>query len=116
MGHVFRVEALLALVLLGVAVPPGAHGQERESALPAAFVSAVAGDPALGLTLNQTTFRPGDSLSVTVSVVNPGGGPLCDFFVLIRLPDGAVHGRDPGAPRPRAEPPRLFSRMDQVTE
>ena len=58
--------------------------------MPAAALGQGPAEPTLALALNQATFRPGDQLRVDVSVTNPGGGPLTDFFLLVRLPDGVT--------------------------
>lgn len=87
------LQARLSITLAtAVLLPWHAHAQSPgSSALPLVpVVAQTAEDPVLGLTVNQTTFRPGDGLTVGVSVNNPGGGPLADFFVLIRLPDGVT--------------------------
>jgi hypothetical protein len=57
----------------------------------AALLTIAASDvaaqsPTLGISLNQGTFTPGQTIDLGVSVTNPGGGPAADFFVLIQLP------------------------------
>jgi len=61
--------------------------------LAAVLVSArgtmVYADPLLTLSINQTTFRPGDTLHMGLQVANPGAGFNADFYFGILLPDGA---------------------------
>lgn len=64
----------------------------------AAMLAAPASQPAvraqagltLGLTVNQTALTPGSTLTTGVTVTNPGGGPLADFYFAVLLPDGAT--------------------------
>ena len=44
----------------------------------------------LGLALSQPTYRTGQTLQLTVSVQNPGGGPTCDFYVVLQLPGSST--------------------------
>lgn len=60
------------------------------SSASAPAVHAQAGPLSLGLTASRSTLTPGDTLAVGISVNNPGGGPLADFFFLIVLPDGVT--------------------------
>jgi hypothetical protein len=51
---------------------------------------AAVGDPSLDVSLNQTTYGLNQRLTLGVKVQTPGGGPVCDFFIGIILPDGAT--------------------------
>jgi uncharacterized repeat protein (TIGR01451 family) len=44
----------------------------------------------LGLTANDTSLSPGETLALGISVDNPGGGPAADFYFLLLLPDGTT--------------------------
>lgn len=44
----------------------------------------------LALSLNQTSFRPGDTLRVTLRVTNPGPARSVDFYLGRLSPDGAT--------------------------
>lgn len=44
----------------------------------------------LGLTLNDADIRPGDTLTVRVTVNNTGGPGLADFVFAVLLPDGST--------------------------
>jgi hypothetical protein len=46
--------------------------------------------PLLTLSLNQTTFRPGDTLHVGLHEESPGLGFTADFYFGILLPDGVT--------------------------
>ncbi len=62
--------------------------------LSAVLVSApgtiVHADPVLTLSVNQTTFRPGDILHVGLQEENPGAGFYADLYFGILLPDGVT--------------------------
>lgn len=73
------IRVLLITVLLGLAAAPWQPA-----------VRAQAGALALGLTVNTPTIVPGDTLVAGITVDNPGGGPLADFYFLILLPDGTT--------------------------
>lgn len=55
-----------------------------------ADVQAQGGALTLGITVNRQTIVPGDTLVAGITVNNPGGGPLADFYFLILLPDGST--------------------------
>lgn len=42
------------------------------------------------LRVNQTTFQPGQTLFVSITVSNPGLAATADFYVGMRLPDGVT--------------------------
>ena len=67
----------LVLLLLS-AVLAGARG------------TIVQADPLLTLSLNQTTFRPRDTLRVGLQAGNPGPGFNADFYFGVLLPDGVT--------------------------
>lgn len=46
--------------------------------------------PTLTLQVNDAALRPGETLVTGVTVNNPGGGPLADFYFVIVLPDGST--------------------------
>jgi len=50
--------------------------------------SAQGNAPDVRVQVNQSAFTPGQSLRLSASVTNPGGGPSADFYVGIQLPDG----------------------------
>ncbi len=69
----FRLFVPLALAM-GLLVPAAVEAQA----------------PTLGITLNDQAIVFGESLVVGVTVDNPGGGPLADFYFVILLPDGST--------------------------
>ena len=73
------IRVLLIFVLLGLAPTPWQPA-----------VRAQAGALRLGLTVNTQAIVPGDTLVAGITVDNPGGGPLADFYFLILLPDGTT--------------------------
>lgn len=56
---------------------------------PAPARSQTSSQPSLAISLNERMFRQGATLNLGVRLTNPGGGPVCDFFLVIVLPDGA---------------------------
>lgn len=44
--------------------------------------------PTVILTLNQTEFRAGETLTVGLQMVNPSDGPLADVYIGVMMPDG----------------------------
>ena len=100
-----RTRTVTIAVTLVVAVfqPTLATFQEQFRSprpLNALFDAQATGQTNLAITLNQPTFRTGQGLTLSVSVDNPGGGPMADFFAGILLPDGttAVSIRLGGSP------------------
>lgn len=89
--HTLTVVALLALAFAQHV--PGVRAQQAgEPVGPDRFFRepVAATGPALGILLPTTIFKPGDPLTLGVSVANPGSGPMADFFFGIRLPDGVT--------------------------
>ncbi len=92
MAHLsFRCPLALAIALVGLAVAPAVAQPHQFDALIHAAQGPQAGTPPdLGLTLNDPALAPGQTLTAGVSVANPGGGPLADFYFVIVLPDGVT--------------------------
>lgn len=72
-----RVTATLLFVLIAGALAPTSP---RLAAQGAAL--------SLGITANDVSLTPGETLTVGITVNNPGGLPAADFYLLLLLPDG----------------------------
>jgi hypothetical protein len=98
-AYVWTVSAALAAGSYSVAVAvydatTGTLATAVNPAVSFAVLDPAAGTrgapPRLDLELNQTSFRPGDTLVVAVSVT-PGTSPRpVDVYLLVRLPDGRL--------------------------
>lgn len=73
--------------------PPGFDEDFGSGRVDAVQASAGAGGlpalPSLTLTLNRTTFAPGQTMILTATVTPGVTAPLVDAYVVVRLPDGS---------------------------
>ncbi len=88
-----RCAAVVSVLVTAALLVPAARAEQARTDSPFAtdlLASPAVGEPVLGLSVNQSVYGPGQRLTLGVSVQNPGGGPVCDFFVVVRLPDGTT--------------------------
>ncbi len=85
-----RVAAAVVAAVVSSSIPALAQPRPFETLARAVNAPHDFAPPTLGLTFNDAAQAPGKTLVADVTVSNPGGGPLVDFYFVIVLPDGTT--------------------------